>query len=126
MYGTEEQKKKYLPRLATGEMIASFALTEPGAGSDAAGIKTRAVRDEKKGIYVLNGNKMWITNGGIADFFTIFAKEEMEIPGEGKKDKISAFMVTRDMGVKSGKKEEKMGIRSTSTALLTAHVWRRR
>ena len=118
MYGTEEQKKKYLPRLATGEMIASFALTEPGAGSDAAGIKTRAVRDEKKGIYVLNGNKMWITNGGIADFFTIFAKEEMEIPGEGKKDKISAFMVTRDMGIKSGKKEEKMGIRATSTAEL--------
>ena len=118
LYGTEEQKKKYLPRLATGEMIAAFALTEPGAGSDAAGIKTRAVRDEKKGVYVLNGNKMWITNGRIANFFTIFAKEEMEIPGEGKKDKISAFMVTREMGVKSGKKEEKMGIRATSTAEL--------
>jgi len=118
LYGTEEQKKKYLPRLATGELIAAFALTEPGAGSDAAGIKTRAVRDENKGVYVLNGNKMWITNGGIADFFTIFAKEEMEIPGEGKKDKISAFMVTRDMGIKSGKKEEKMGIRATSTAEL--------
>ena len=118
LYGTEEQKQKYLPKLATGEMIAAFALTEPGAGSDAAGIKTRAVRDEEKGVYVLNGNKLWITNGGIADFFTIFAKEEIEISGEEKKDKISAFMVTRDMGVQSGKKEEKMGIRATSTAEL--------
>jgi acyl-CoA dehydrogenase family protein 9 len=116
LYGTPEQKEKYLPKLATGEMIAAFALTEPGAGSDAAGIKTRAVRDEKRGVYTLNGNKMWITNGGIADFFTIFAKEELDIPGEGKKDKISAFMVTRQMGLQSGKKEEKMGIRATSTA----------
>ena len=118
LYGTEEQKFKYLPRLATGEMIAAFALTEPGAGSDAAGIKTRAVRNDEKGVYVLNGNKLWITNGGIADFFTIFAKEEIDIPGEGKKDKISAFLVTREMGVRSGKKEEKMGIRATSTAEL--------
>ena len=69
----EEQKQKYLPKLATGDMIAAFALTEPGAGSDAAGIKTRAVRDQEKGVYVLNGTKLWITNGGIADFFTIFA-----------------------------------------------------
>jgi acyl-CoA dehydrogenase family protein 9 len=61
---------------------------------------------------------MWITNGGIADFFTIFAREEIDIPGEGKKDKISAFIVTREMGVQSGKKEEKMGIRATSTAEL--------
>ncbi len=118
LYGTEEQKQKYLPKLATGEMLAAFALTEPGAGSDAAGIKTRAVRDEKKGVYVLNGNKMWITNGGVADFFTIFAKEEIDVPGEGKKDKISAFIVTRDMGIQSGKKEENMGIRATSTAEL--------
>ncbi len=115
LYGTEEQKKKYLPKLATGELIAAFGLTEAGAGSDAAGIQTRAVRDDKKGVYVLNGSKMWITNGGIADFFTIFAKEEVDIPGEGKKDKITAFMVTRDMGIRSGKKEEKMGIRGTST-----------
>jgi len=118
LYGTEEQKQKYLPKLATGEMLAAFALTETGAGSDAAGIKTRAVRDEKKGVYVLNGNKMWITNGGIANFFTIFAKEEIDVPGEGKKDKISTFMVTREMGVQSGKKEEKRGIRATSTAEL--------
>jgi acyl-CoA dehydrogenase family protein 9 len=118
LYGTEEQKKKYLPKLATGEMLASFCLTEPGAGSDAAGIKSHAVRDQKKGVYILNGTKMWITNGGIADFFTIFAKEEIDVPGEGKKDKITAFMVTRDMGIQSGKKEEKMGIRGTSTCEL--------
>ncbi len=115
LYGTEEQKKKYLPRLATGELIAAYGLTESGAGSDAAGIQSRAVRDDEKGVYVINGSKMWITNGGIADFFTIFAKEEIDIPGEGKKDKITAFMVTRDMGIRSGKKEEKMGIRGTST-----------
>jgi acyl-CoA dehydrogenase family protein 9 len=115
MYGTDDQKKKYLPKLATGEMIAAYCLTEPGAGSDAAGIKTRAVRDNERGVYILNGNKMWITNGGIADFFTVFAKEELDIPGEGKKDKITAFMITRDMGIRSGKKEEKMGIRGTTT-----------
>jgi acyl-CoA dehydrogenase family protein 9 len=118
LYGTEEQKQKYLPKLASGEMIAAFALTEPGAGSDAAGIKTKAIRNEEKGVYTLNGTKLWITNGGIADFFTIFAKEEVEIPGEGRKDKISAFMVTREMGIQSGKKEEKLGIRATSTAEL--------
>ncbi|TFG94376.1 MAG: acyl-CoA dehydrogenase, partial [Calditrichales bacterium] len=118
LYGTDEQKKKYLPKLATGEMVAAFGLTEPGAGSDAAGINTRAVRDEKKGVYVVNGSKMWITNGGIADFFTIFVKEEIEVPGEGKKDKITALMITRDMGVQSGKKEEKFGIRATSTTEL--------
>jgi acyl-CoA dehydrogenase family member 9 len=115
MYGSEEQKKKYLPKLATGELLAAFCLTEPAAGSDAAGIKTRAVRDDKKGIYTINGNKMWITNGGIANFFTVFAKEELDIPGEGKKDKITAFMITRDMGIQSGKEEEKMGIHATST-----------
>jgi acyl-CoA dehydrogenase family protein 9 len=115
LYGTEEQKQKYLPKLASGELIAAFGLTEPTAGSDAAGIKTRAVRDDDKGVYVVNGSKMWITNGGIANFFTIFAKEEIDIPGEGKKDKITALMITRDMGLRSGKKEEKMGIRATST-----------
>jgi len=114
LFGTDEQKKKYLPKLATGELIGAYCLTEPGAGSDAGGIKTRAVRDEKKGVYILNGTKMWITNGGLADFFTVFAKEEIEIDGE-KKDKITALMVTRDMGVKSGKKEKKLGIRASNT-----------
>ena len=109
LFGTEEQKKKYMPKLATGEMIAAFALTEPSAGSDAAGIKARAERDGDT--YILNGSKLWITNGGFADFFTVFAKEK--INGE---DKISAFLVTRDMGgVSHGPEEQKLGIRASST-----------
>jgi acyl-CoA dehydrogenase family protein 9 len=116
LFGTEEQKKKYLPKLATGEMIACYCLTEPGAGSDAGGIKTRAVLDEKRDVYLLNGSKIWITNGGIADFFTVFAKEEIKTPDGKSKDKITAFILTRDMGVKSGKEEKKLGIRSSSTA----------
>lgn len=109
LYGTEEQKKNYMPRLATGELIAAFALTEPTAGSDAAGIKARVVREGDH--YVLNGSKLWITNGGFADFFTVFAKEN--INGE---DKITAIMVTRDMGgVSNGPEEQKLGIRASST-----------
>jgi len=109
LFGTDEQKKMYMPRLATGELIAAFALTEPGAGSDAAGLKARLVRDGDS--YVLNGSKLWITNGGMADFFTVFAKEEID--GE---DKITAIMVTRDMGgVSHGPEEQKLGIRASST-----------
>lgn len=109
LYGTEQQKQKYMPKLATGEMIAAFALTEPTAGSDAAGIKMRA---ERKGDhYILNGSKLWITNGGLADFFTVFAKETVD-----GKEKISAFIVTRDMGgVSHGAEEQKLGIRASST-----------
>lgn len=117
LFGTEDQKNRYLPKLASGEMIAAFALTEPGAGSDAYSIKTRAVK-QADGSYVLNGNKIWITNGGIADFFTVFAKEEMEVKGE-KKDQVSAFIVTRDMkGFSSGKNEHKLGIRGSVTTEL--------
>lgn len=109
LYGTDEQKKQYMPRLATGEMVAAFALTEPTAGSDAAGIKARLVRDGDH--YILNGSKLWITNGGFADFFTVFAKES--INGE---DKITAIMVTRDMGgVSHGPEEQKLGIKASST-----------
>jgi acyl-CoA dehydrogenase family member 9 len=115
LFGNEEQKKKFYPKLVSGEMIGAFCLTEPGAGSDAAGIKTRAVKDEKNKCYVLNGSKLWITNGGFADFFTVFAKEEIEIDGE-KKDKITAFIVTADMpGILRGKEEDKMGIKGSST-----------
>lgn len=115
LFGNEEQKKKYFPRLVTGELVGAFCLTEPGAGSDAAGIKTKAVRDEKNGCYILNGTKLWITNGGIADFFTVFAKEDLEIKGEIQ-EKITAFIVTTDMnGVSKGKEEKKMGIRGSST-----------
>ncbi len=109
LFGTEDQKRRYYPKLASGEMIAAFALTEPSAGSDAASIKTTAVRDGDH--WVLNGEKIWITNGGIADFFTVFAKTSME--GRGH---ITAFLVTRDMkGVTTGPHEDKMGLRASST-----------
>jgi acyl-CoA dehydrogenase family member 9 len=80
LFGTEEQRQRYYPKLATGEMIAAFCLTEPGAGSDAASIKSTAVADGDH--WVINGSKLWITNGGIADFFTVFAKTGQE--GRGK------------------------------------------
>ena len=108
LFGTPEQKAKYLPKLSSGEMIAAFCLTEPGAGSDAASIKTKAVRDGND--WILNGQKLWITNGGIADFFTVFARTD------GPEGQITAFIVTRDMvGVSSGPHEDKMGLRASST-----------
>src|SRR5882724_7587092 len=110
LFGTAEQKRRFLPKLATGEMIAAFCLTEPGSGSDAFSIKTAAVKDGED--WILNGNKLWITNGGIAEFFTVFAKTD-EALGRGK---MSAFLVTREMaGVSSGPHEDKMGIRASST-----------
>ena len=110
LFGTEEQKLRFLPRLATGELIAAFCLTEPGAGSDAAAIKTTAVREGDH--WLLNGTKLWITNGGIADFFTVFARTSTE-EGRGK---MSAFIVTRDMpGVSTGPHEDKMGLRANPT-----------
>jgi acyl-CoA dehydrogenase family member 9 len=113
LFGTEEQRERFLPRLATGELIAAFCLTEPGAGSDAAAIKTTAVRDGDD--WILNGEKLWITNGGIADFFTVFAKTSHE--GRGH---ITAFIVTRDMkGVTTGPHEDKMGLRASSTTTLS-------
>ncbi|MBS1271034.1 MAG: putative acyl-CoA dehydrogenase [Candidatus Marinimicrobia bacterium] len=118
LFGTEEQKQKYLPKLAPGEHIAAFALTEPGSGSDAASIATRAELSDDGDYYILNGNKIWITNGGIADVFTVFAQTEVEVDGE-KKDKISAFIVTRDMaGFSSGAEEKKLGIKGSSTTEL--------
>ena len=110
LYGTPEQQARWYPRLATGEMIAAFCLTEPGAGSDAASVKTTAV--DQGDHWLLNGSKIWITNGGIADFFTVFAKTgEQEARG-----KLSAFIVTRDMpGVSIGQHEDKMGLRASST-----------
>lgn len=106
--GSDQQKAKYLPKLATGEMIAAFCLTEPGAGSDAGAIKTKAVKQGDH--WVLNGDKLWITNGGIADFFTVFARTD------GPEGHITAFIVTRDMaGVTNGPHEDKMGIRASST-----------
>jgi alkylation response protein AidB-like acyl-CoA dehydrogenase len=110
LFGTPEQKAKYLPRLATGEMIAAFCLTEPGSGSDAASIKTRAERDGDH--WLLRGEKLWITDGELADFFTVFAKTGKD----GEKGKISAFIVTRDLGgVSHSVHEDKMGIRACPT-----------
>lgn len=110
LFGTDELKERYMPALASGEMIAAFCLTEPGAGSDAASIKTTAVKQEDH--WVLNGSKLWITNGGIADFFTVFARTGPE-HGHGK---MTAFIVTRDMeGVSTGPHEDKMGLRASST-----------
>lgn len=107
--GNDEQKARYLPKLATGEMIAAFCLTEPGAGSDAAALKTKAVKQGDH--WVLTGEKIWITNGGIGDFFTVFAKTD-----DSKGGGVTAFLVTRDMaGVKSGPHEDKLGIRASST-----------
>src|SRR3981189_1285664 len=112
LFGTAEQKRRFLPKLATGEMIAAFCLTEPGSGSDAFSIKTSARREGD--FYILNGQKLWITNGGIADFYTVFAKTT---PDAGdQKGKITAFVVTRDLGgVSSGPHEDKMGIRASNT-----------
>jgi acyl-CoA dehydrogenase family member 9 len=111
LFGSPETKDRYLPRLATGEMVAAFALTEPGAGSDARAIQTRA---EKRGDgYVLNGSKIWITNGGIADLFTVFARTSAA--DEGTKPKITAFLVERDWGVRNGPNAPKLGIRGSST-----------
>ena len=112
LFGTDAQKRKYMPRLATGELIAAFCLTEPGAGSDAAAVRTTAVRHGDH--WILNGDKLWITNGGIADFFTVFAKTP-EVQKNGKAQ-MTAFIVTRDMpGVSVGAHEDKMGIRASST-----------
>jgi len=110
LFGTDAQKARYYPKLASGEMIAAFCLTEPSSGSDAASIKTSAVKEGDA--WVLNGTKIWITNGGIADFFTVFAKTTAPDQRKG----LSAFIVTRDMaGVSTGPHEDKLGIRASST-----------
>ena len=110
-YGTEAQKSKYLPKLATGEWIAAYALSESSSGSDALNCRTRAVLAEDGQHYVLNGEKMWITNSGFADLFTVFGK----IDGE----KFSAFLVERGTpGLSVGAEEHKLGIRGSSTCPL--------
>jgi acyl-CoA dehydrogenase family protein 9 len=115
LYGSEEQKRRWLPGLATGKMIAAFALTEPEAGSDAASIKTTADFDEKTGTFVLNGNKHWISNGGFAEFFTVFAKD-VKLPASDEHRRITAFVVTKDLGgVIPGKEERKLGLKGSST-----------
>ena len=144
LYGSEQQKERYLPRLATGEQIAAYCLTEAGSGSDAFSIKTRAVLSPDGKSYILNGGndipelsmvvrlltrmnthycyvyclgKIWISNGGIADIFTVFAKTPVKDRSGIVKDKISAFIVERAFGgVTHGQPEKKMGIRCSNTA----------
>ncbi|MBY9066756.1 acyl-CoA dehydrogenase family protein [Hyphomonas sp. WL0036] len=105
LFGTPEQKQKWLPGVASGDLIASFALTEPEAGSDAAGLKTKAVRDGDH--YILNGTKRYITNANKADLFTVMARTNQDEPGAKG---VSAFIVERDTpGLSVGKPEKKMG-----------------
>lgn len=115
LYGTEEQKRRWLPKLASGEMLAAFALTEPEAGSDAASIKTTAEYDEATDTFVLNGTKHWISNGGFASFFTVFARD-VRLAGKDAHRAITAFAVTKDLGgVVPGKEERKLGLKGSST-----------
>jgi alkylation response protein AidB-like acyl-CoA dehydrogenase len=108
-YGNEEQKQKYIPKLATGEWKGCYCLTEPASGSDANSGKTKAVLSEDGKHYILNGQKMWITNGGFAHVLTVFAKIDND-------ENLSAFILTRDMeGITFNAEEKKMGIKGSST-----------
>ena len=112
-YGSEEQKKNFLNRLATGEALGAYALSEPGAGSDVASMKMTATKDGDD--YILNGNKVWITNGEVGDIYVVFAKTDPEARHRG----ISAFIVEKGTeGFSFGKKERKLGIRSSPTTEL--------
>ena len=113
-FGTEDQKARYLPKLATAELIGAYGLTEPGSGSDALGAKTMAKLTADGKHYILNGSKIFISNGGFADIFIIFAKVD------GERKKFSAFIVERSyQGFSSGAEEKKMGIKASSTTPLT-------
>jgi acyl-CoA dehydrogenase family protein 9 len=112
LFGTEAQQQRYLPRMASGETLAAFALTEPNAGSDAAEMQTRA-EPQPGGDFVLNGTKTWVTNGGIADVFIVFARTSAA--EDGVKPRITAFLVERGPGVTTGPNEGKLGVRGAST-----------
>jgi alkylation response protein AidB-like acyl-CoA dehydrogenase len=109
-YGTEAAKQKYIPRIVSGELITAYALTESGSGSDALAAKATARLSEDGTHYILNGEKMWITNGGFADVFVVFAK----VDG----DKFTGFIVERQEGLTNGAEEHKMGIKGSSTTAL--------
>ncbi|PBB06391.1 MULTISPECIES: acyl-CoA dehydrogenase [Salimicrobium] len=112
-FGNKEQKENFLTRLATGEALGAYALSEPGAGSDVSSMRTQAKKDGDD--YILNGNKVWITNGGVADIYLVFAKTDQDAGHKG----ISAFIVEKGTdGFTFGKKEKKLGIRSSPTTEL--------
>jgi butyryl-CoA dehydrogenase len=121
-YGTDPQKQKYLPKLASGEFVGAYALSESTSGSDALNARTRAVLSADASTYTLNGEKMWITNAGIADIFTVFAK--CAVPGSGKdggatEEKLTAFLIEKGTpGFTVGHEEHKLGIRGSSTCPL--------
>ena len=115
LFGTEDQKQRYLPRCASGELIAAFCLTEPGSGSDAQAMKTKAVLSDDGTHYLLSGTKIWISNAGYADLLTVFAKVAIDVDGK-RKDRVTAFIVDAHApGVSLGKREEKMGIKASDT-----------
>ncbi|HEX6048716.1 MAG TPA: acyl-CoA dehydrogenase family protein, partial [Gemmatimonadaceae bacterium] len=115
LFGNEDQKQRYLPKCATGEMIAAFCLTEPGSGSDAQAMRATAVPSDDGSHYVLNGTKIWISNAGYADILTVFAKVPVEVDG-ARKARVTAFIVDAHApGVSLGKLEEKMGIKASDT-----------
>ncbi|MEK6707090.1 MAG: acyl-CoA dehydrogenase family protein [Bdellovibrionota bacterium] len=115
LFGSEEQRRRFLPRLAAGELIACYCLTEPSSGSDAASIKTKATLSPDGNHYVISGNKLWITNGGIANFMTVFAKTELT-EGGVKKEKVTCFVLELPAdGVSVGPSEHKLGIRASWT-----------
>lgn len=114
LYGTDEQKQKWLPRLASGEVLAAFCLTEPGSGSDAYSIKTKAVKNDD-GTYTISGQKIWITNAGSANFYSVFCKTDHVVDGK-EVEKISCFIVEGGSeGLSFGEKERKMGITASET-----------
>ena len=115
LFGTDDQKQRWLPQCASGERIAAFCLTEPGSGSDAQAMRTMAVPTEDGTHYVLNGEKIWISNAGYAGVFTVFAKVPVEVDGKPKQ-RVTAFIVDAHApGVSLGKIEEKMGIKASDT-----------
>nr|CAD7438956.1 unnamed protein product [Timema bartmani] len=118
LFGTPEQKAKYLPRVATGKEYAAFCLTEASSGSDAGSIKSRAQLSPDGKYYILNGSKIWISNGGIAEIMTVFAQTPVTDPKTGDtNDKVTAFVVERGFGgVTSGPPEKKMGLKASNTA----------
>lgn len=117
LFGSDEQKARYLPDLATGEAKAAFALSEAGAGSDAQSLRTTARLSDDGEHYVIDGEKLWITNGGFADLVTVFARTP-DHPRDDGRPSISCFLVERSMGFVPGKEEEKLGLRGSSTVPL--------
>jgi acyl-CoA dehydrogenase family member 9 len=116
LFGSDEQKKRFLPPLASGEKIAAFALTEHFAGSDAGSIRTTAVHDAEAGVYLLTGEKPWVTNGEIADIFVVFARTNRV--EEGTKPHLLALIVERGPGVVTGARQETLGVRGVSVTEL--------